>query len=102
MTEYAAVVTLLKFRCHNCGTEVVIDPNNPTDAETVANWLKVQSADGKTFAFDTPRCLREGALYFKKHPLGLAPSSDGLYAPAPDSGIVLTDPDTDDLVGGGE
>ena len=78
-------VAVLQFECHFCGDIRVVDPNNPDEAASVKDMLKVMRADGSSFAFCNHECLKMGAGYFMKHPLNVAPQQE-----AP-TGIVLTD-----------
>jgi hypothetical protein len=84
------IVTVLQFDCHYCRKVQIIDPNSPKDAELVANMLKVQTADGKAYAFCDVECLKPGAKYFKQNPLVFTGRVEGGFEQQK-TGIILTD-----------
>lgn len=84
-------VAVLQFECHYCAKVTVVNPNDPTEAAAVKDMLKVQRADGSSFAFCDHECLRTGSRYFGQHPLEVADPSGQTFQPAPESGITLTD-----------
>ena len=84
------IVTVLQFDCHYCRKVQIIDPNSPKDAELVANMLKVQTADGKAYAFCDVECMKPGAKYFKQNPLVFTGKVEGGFE-RQESGIILTD-----------
>ena len=84
------LATVLQFDCHYCRKVQIIDPNSPKDAELVANMLKVQTADGKAYAFCDVECMKPGAKYFKQHPLVFTGKVEGGFE-RQESGIILTD-----------
>jgi hypothetical protein len=91
--NYQAVVTLINVTCHYCGKVVQVNPNDPTQAALLASILKVQRADGSTFAFCDHECLRSGSRYFGRYPMVPVATEQGIGF-AEDSGpeIVVTDP----------
>lgn len=88
-------VAVLQFTCHYCGAVKIVNPNDPTEAAAVKDMLKVQRADGSSFAFCDAECLRTGSRFFGKHPLEVADPSGQTFQPAPESGITLTDGDSE-------
>lgn len=90
LIDVSTGVAVLQFECHYCGAVKIVNPNDPTEAAAVKDMLKVQRADGSSFAFCDDACLRTGARFFGKHPLEVADPSGRTYAEVP-SGITLTD-----------
>ena len=88
--EYQAVKQLLQFECHYCNKVVTIDPNDASQASTVVDMLKVQTADGKAYQFCNVECARPGLNYFKRHKLTVV-NDAGTKFELQDAGIVLTD-----------
>jgi hypothetical protein len=91
MSGYNAMVTLLQFHCHYCKAVHLINPNDPQQAATVASMLKVQRADGSSYAFCDDACLRTGSRYFGSHPLTAVNEAGNQYEPTPTPEIILTD-----------
>jgi hypothetical protein len=88
-------VAVLQFECHYCGNVKIINPNDAAEAASVKDMLKVQRADGSSFAFCDHECLRSGARYFARNPLEVADKSGQTFQPAEPSGITLTDAEQD-------
>lgn len=88
-------VAVLQFECHYCGKVTIVNPNDPAEAAAVKDMLKVQRADGSSFAFCDADCLRTGSRFFGRNPLEVADPSGQTFKPAPESGIVLTDEETE-------
>lgn len=84
LVDVSQGIAVLQFTCHYCGNVRVVNPNDPTDAASVKDMLKVQRADGSSYAFCDHECLKMGANYFAKHPLNVAQQEEP-------TGIVLTD-----------
>jgi hypothetical protein len=93
LVDVSQGVAVLQFECHYCGNIRVVNPNDPTDAATVKDMLKVQRADGSSFAFCDHECLRTGSRFFGQNPLEVADPSGKTFQTAPESGITLTDGD---------
>jgi hypothetical protein len=89
-------VAVLQFECHYCGAVKIVNPNDPTEAAAVKDMLKVQRADGSSFAFCDHECLRTGSRFFGQHPLEVADPSGQTFQEAASGGnIVLTDGDAE-------
>lgn len=84
-------IAVLQFECHYCSKQTIVNPNDPTEAAAVKDMLKVQRADGSSFAFCDHECLRTGSRFFGRNPLEVADESGQTFQPAQDSGIILTD-----------
>jgi hypothetical protein len=91
LVDVSKGVAVLQFECHFCGKVVIVNPNDPTEAAQVKDMLKVQRADGSSFAFCDHECLRSGARFFGRNPLEVAEPSGQTFQPSQPSGIILTD-----------
>ena len=89
--NYNAMVTLLQFTCHYCGKQHTVDPNDPQQAASVAHMLKVQRADGSSFAFCDHECLRTGSRYFGRHPLTAVNEAGNQFEATPTPEVIITD-----------
>jgi hypothetical protein len=83
-------VAILMFACHYCNKETLVDPNDQASQDQVKDFLKVQRADGSSYAFCDYECLRSGSRYFGKHRLEVNPEAQG-------SKIVLTDAEAEQM-----
>lgn len=93
--NYNAMITLLQFTCHYCGKVATINPNEPGDTKTVAEMLKVQTADGASYQFCNSECLRPGTKWFRDNPLEPVNEAANEFGAQPATGIILTDADQD-------
>lgn len=66
--EYAAVKQLLQMTCSNCHVKQLVDPTQPEDLASIADWLKVQKSSGETFAFCGVECAHKGIHVVKSKP----------------------------------
>jgi hypothetical protein len=67
VTEYQAVVQRVEITmtCHNCHVKKVIDTGVEDEVRSIDGWIKVQLADGRTFAYCGIDCLRKGSHNLK-------------------------------------
>ena len=67
MYEYQPIkqVTHLTMKCFNCHTEQTINAGVEEEVRSIEGWIKVQLADGRTFAFHDVDCLRKGSHNLK-------------------------------------
>ena len=91
MSDYIAMITLLQFTCHYCKKVHTVNPNDPIQAASISGMLKVQRADGSSYAFCDHDCLRTGSRYFGSHPLTAVNEAGNQFEPVPTPEIILTD-----------
>lgn len=55
----------MTFTCHNCHTQVVVDPTDQESVNQTSEWLQVIDSGGGRFAYHDVECLQKGAHFHR-------------------------------------